>query len=86
EPFLVADKFAQEIETTITNNNNLVLYLSIFDQSEVDFYEKNLTILEQKIEFVKEVDSNNLSDSDESLQDDSTSDKENNDLAIAIQI
>ncbi|CAG8539328.1 3364_t:CDS:1 [Racocetra fulgida] len=49
-------------------------------------YSKLQQLIQVLEKFVEEVDSNNLSESDESLQDDSTSDKENNNFAIAIQI
>ncbi|CAG8542400.1 1955_t:CDS:2, partial [Racocetra fulgida] len=108
-PFLVADKFMQEIETITTNYSEPVPYLN--------FHKKNLTILEQKIaygklhrmykkvlnkaldnhsksqqliklleEFIEEADNNNLSDSKESSQGDSISDKENYDPATEIQV
>ncbi|CAG8664986.1 12005_t:CDS:2, partial [Racocetra fulgida] len=49
EPFLVADKFMQEIEPIVLNYNGCIPYLSVFDQTETDFHEENLTVLEQKM-------------------------------------
>ncbi|CAG8559577.1 4530_t:CDS:2, partial [Racocetra fulgida] len=46
---IFADKFMQEIEPIVPNYNGCVPYLSVFDQTETDFYEENLTVLEQKI-------------------------------------
>ncbi|CAG8757620.1 5572_t:CDS:2, partial [Funneliformis caledonium] len=97
EPFLVADKFLQENENITSSHNGSVLFLSNFDQTGKDIYEERLGVLEQKLIYGKlhriykkalqkalqnNHKTNDLSDLKEVLQDDNTSDKENEDPAM----
>ncbi|CAG8767277.1 10402_t:CDS:2, partial [Ambispora leptoticha] len=80
EPFLVADKFMQEIETITTNYSEPVL------NKALDNHSKSQQLIKLLEEFIEEADNNNLSDSKESSQGDSISDKENYDPATEIQV
>ncbi len=53
EPFLVADKFLQETENITFSHNESVSYLSNFDQTGKDIYEKRLRVLKQKLIYDK---------------------------------
>ncbi|CAG8518841.1 5775_t:CDS:2, partial [Dentiscutata heterogama] len=77
-------------QKTLNQMIKFVRYYNVMDiwvlNKVLDNYSKSQQLIKLLKEFVEEVDDNNLSDSEESLQGDSTSDKENYDSATEIQI